>query len=172
MPTNPTLTKILEVALEREKKGLEFYQNAARATESEKAKQMFEWLASVEQTHIDKLSTQIEAITTTGRLARMSHPAPTRVRSVDLPPAPQAKGDVKADAGELDALSLGIGAEKDAAAYYSKAANEATDPEAMALLSHLAADEQVHPIVLEEEYNWLKRSGEYFTIHRFQLPAA
>lgn len=170
MASDSAVKDILEVALEREKKGHDFYQKAARATDSEKARHMFEWLVSIEQTHIDKLSTQLEALAKLGKLAPMVLASPTRVKGKDLPPVPEARGDVKPDSGELDALSIGINAEKEAAAYYSKAARDATDPQARALLDHLAADEQEHLAVLEEEYNWLKRSGEYFTIHRFRLP--
>ncbi|MBI2957731.1 MAG: ferritin family protein [Chloroflexi bacterium] len=171
MAADPTIKNILDTALEREKKGHDFYLKAAAATDSDKAKRMFLWLVSVEQTHIDKLSRQIESLDTTSSFTGMAHPSPPRVTRSDLPPAPEASGPVKADAGELDALSLGMKAEKEAAAFYAKAAADAGDPEASALLNHLAADEQEHLAVLEEEYNWLKRSGEYFTIHRFQIPA-
>jgi rubrerythrin len=64
---------------------------------------------------------------------------------------------------------MGAKAEAEAIDFYTKAAQDATDPEARALLSHMAEDEKEHLAVLEEEYNWLSKSGEYFTIHRFKL---
>ncbi len=161
---------ILETALDRERKGYDFYKKAALTTSSEKARHMFEWLAGVEQTHIDKLSTQIAALKTKGKLVTMTHGQPKRVSSRDLPHPPEASGKVTSDTGELQALQLGINAEKEAAAFYAKAAGDNKDPEARALLNHLADDEKEHLTVLEEEYNWLKTSGEYFTIHRFQIP--
>jgi len=172
MTSNPTIKSILEMALEREKKGRDFYQKAARTTASEKAKHMFDWLVGVEQTHIQKLSRQIDVLGSTGKFEQMSHPAIERVKSSDLPPAPEIDGPVTADTGELDALSMGMKAEREAADFYAKAANDSVDPEAKALLNHLAEDEREHLAVLEEEYNWLKKSGEYFTIHRFELPSA
>ena len=89
MTSNPTIKSILETALEREKKGRDFYQKAARTTASEKAKHMFDWLVSVEQTHIQKLSRQLDVLAGTGKFEQMSHPAIKRVESSDLPPAPE-----------------------------------------------------------------------------------
>ncbi len=172
MADNQSIKSILETALEREKKGHAFYQKAAHSTDSQKARHMFDWLMSVEQTHIDKLSRQLDAVSRTGQLTKLQYDLPKRVGASDLPEVPEVTGKVNPDTGELEALSLGMNAEKEAAAYYSRAAKEAIDPEAKALLDHLADDEKEHLAVLEEEYKWLKKSGEYFTIHRFQIPSA
>lgn len=170
MTSNSEIKGILEIALERERKGHDFYKKAALSTGSKKARNMFEWLVSVEQTHIDKLSKQIEGLAAKGKLVSMSHAQPKRVAPRDLPKAPEVSGKVTADTGELQALQLGIDAEREAASFYARAATESNDPEAKALLTHLSEDEKEHLAVLEEEYNWLKTSGEYFTIHRFQIP--
>ena len=170
MANDPAIVKILTTALDRETNGRDFYQRAATATASEKARHMFEWLVTVEQSHIQKLTRQLEALTSTGKFEPMIHPSIQRVGPSDLPLAPEIQGSVTADTGELDALTIGIKAEKEAAAFYAKAAEDSTNSEAKALLNHLASDEQEHLAILDEEYNWLKRSGEYFTIHRFRIP--
>ncbi|MBI2858635.1 MAG: ferritin family protein [Chloroflexi bacterium] len=171
MAANNSIKSILETALEREKKGHAFYNKAASETGSEKARHMFDWLMSVEQTHIDKLSKQLDALSKTGKFIEMQHAVPRRVGSADLPAVPEVSGKVTPDTGELQALEMGMKAEKEAAAFYAAASQNAEDKEARILLEHLAGDEREHLAVLEEEYNWLKKSGEYFTIHRFQLPA-
>lgn len=170
MTSDNEIKGILETALDRERKGHDFYKKAALSTRSEKARHMFEWLSRVELTHIDKLSKQIEALRTMGKLVAMKHDQAKRIGTHDLPKAPEVSGQVTADTGELQALQLGINAEREAAAFYAKAAGQNKDLEAKALLTHLSDDEKEHLAVLEEEYNWLKTSGEYFTIHRFQIP--
>jgi rubrerythrin len=170
MANNQSISDIITTALERERKGRDFYRKAAAETESEKAKHMFEWLVTVEESHILKLSTQKESLGGSGRFEPMPLAPVQRVSRSDLPHAPEAKGHVSVDTSELDALAMAIKAEKEAAAFYAQAAASSTDPEANALLNHLASDEQEHLAILDEEYNWLNKSGEYFTIHRFRIP--
>lgn len=71
---------------------------------------------------------------------------------------------------ELDALKVGMEAEKQSIELYGNGARLASDPGAKALFQKLARVEQGHYDLLEEEYDWLKKSGAYFTLHRFSLP--
>lgn len=172
MAKTPLVKDILDTALEREKKGHWFYVQASRTVTNEKGRQMFRWLATVEQTHIDKLTRQVDSLATTGKMASVAPEQKQNVQPSELPTAPaEASGKVAADTKELDALGLAMQAERDAIELYTRASRDLSEPDARALLTQLAADEQEHLDILEEEYEWLKRSGEYFTIHRFKLPA-
>lgn len=172
MAGNEALQDTLNTALEREKKAQQFYLSAAGKTGNDKGKQMFKWLAGVEQTHINRLSQQIDSLTGTGKPQGIIGARVERVKRSELPPAPEASGPVASNAGELDALATAIQAEKEAIALYNKTASDNSDPAVKSLLAELAKDEEEHLLVVEEEYNWLKKSGEYFTIHRFKLPVS
>ncbi|MDP2953585.1 MAG: ferritin family protein, partial [Chloroflexota bacterium] len=85
-------------------------------------------------------------------------------------PISEAAGLVSLQTGEMDALKIGIQTEKNDVAAYSRAARESPEPEAREMFSYLAKEEQGHQDLLESEHEWLRRSGEYFTLHRFNLP--
>lgn len=163
------VTDILNLALDREKKGHYFYVQAAKTTMNEKGRQMFQWLASVEQGHIDKLARQVESYARTGRSLKVETIEKKRVTASELPPLPEASGKVTTATREIEALELAMKAEEEAIALYTKASKDLPDPEAATLLGQLALDEQEHLAILSEEHNWLKNSGVYFTLHRFSL---
>lgn len=165
---------VVDLAMEREKGGHRFYSQAAATTQAEDGKRMFNWLAQEEQGHLKYLEEVHRSLLQTekwpahqeGQASGISEP----VSKKDFPWASEAVGQVRADTRELEALRLGINAEKEDAAFYAKAAAEAKDPGAKEMFNRLVAVERGHQELLEEEYDWLRKSKTYMTIHRFNLP--
>jgi len=162
--------QVLELAMERERGGREFYLKAAATTRDGKGKQMFEWLARQEEGHLNRLTRQRDALASGGpwpRLAAGELGEP--LRKVEFPKAAEARGKVEVVTGELEALKTGIQAEKDSVALYSEAARTSSQPGAKAMFEGLVKEEQGHLDLLEAEYEWLSKSKTYFTLHRFSL---
>lgn len=163
------LLEIIDKAIEREDKARLFYLDASGKTGDSRGKQMFQWLAGEEQKHYQKLSQQRKELSKGGKWQSQLSAQPP-LTAADLPRMPEAAGEIKATSGEFEALQLGITAEKESIALYSKARALATAPEAKELFGRLADEESGHLLLLEEEYQWIKNSKEYFTLHRFSLP--
>lgn len=161
--------EILDRAIEREKGGHDFYLKASEKTQDGKGRQMFQWLAQEEMRHFSQLSRQRQSLME----EKKWQPAPPPVAPVDkgsFPPVAEAAGEVQANTGEIEALSLAIEAETRSIALYSQGAREATDPEARKVFSSLVPEEQGHLDLLEAEREFLRRAKTYFTLHRFELP--
>lgn len=162
--------KALEMAMERERGGNKFYLEAADKTADAKGKRMFQWLAKEEMKHLKWVEQQKQALLQGKPWQKVSGLDEPLIKKTDFPEPAEPTGPVKPDTGELEALRMGIKAEQDSIALYTGAGKETADAEAKAMFSRLVQEEQTHLDILEEEYDWLRQSGAYFTLHRFQLP--
>lgn len=165
---------VVELAIEREKGGHSFYTEAAGTTQAADGKRMFNWLAQEELGHLKHLEEVRQNLIKTEKFPpQQSVKASGISEPLDkksFPWSSEAVGEARKDTKELEALRIGINAEKEDIAFYSKAAAEATDIEAKEMFNRLVAVEKGHQELLEEEYDWLSKSKTYFTIHRFNLP--
>jgi rubrerythrin len=160
----------LDMAMEREMGGNRFYLEAADRTIDSKGKHMFQWLAKEELKHLRWVEQQRQAIIQGKRWQEVAGLDDLLITKADFPEPAESAGTVKTNIGELEALSLGIKAEKDSIALYLRAGQDTIDIEGKAMFARLVQEEQTHLDILEEEYEWLRQSRGYFTIHRFQLP--
>jgi rubrerythrin len=64
--TNPTMADAFHLALENEMRSYDLYRAAAKDTEDEAGKRMYQWLASAEMTHFDLLMNNYEAMISLG----------------------------------------------------------------------------------------------------------
>ncbi|HEY48438.1 MAG TPA: ferritin family protein [Dehalococcoidia bacterium] len=165
----------LSLAVKREKEAHQYYSEAAARSTSETGRKMFSWLASEEEGHLKILEKQWEEIKGSGKwlseagwctYGNISNP----VECTEFPEASEAKGEPKPDAPELEILKKAIEDEREASAYYADLAKSTTDPNGKAMLEKLSKVEQGHLDLLEEEHQWLSKSKDMFTIHRFTLP--
>ncbi|MBE0481760.1 MAG: ferritin family protein [Dehalococcoidia bacterium] len=158
----------LELAIEREKGAARFYSQAASRVKDANGKSMFRWLAKEESRHMAKLRQQLKSVTDSNRWIEWRR-AHGPIRRDEFPSMSEATGEVKADAGELDALRQAIGSEKDAIGFYREAEESTPDLNGKAMFKALAREEEGHLELLEEEFKWLSQHRKYFTVHRFEL---
>ena len=165
---------VVEMAIEREKAGHKFYTQAANTTQATDGRRMFNWLAQEELGHLKHLEETRQSLIKTGKFPQRNENKVSDISEpIDkktFPWSSEAVGEAKTDTKELEALRIGINAEKEDILFYSKAAAESTDTEAKDMFNMLVAVEKGHQELLEEEYDWLRKSKTYFTIHRFNLP--
>lgn len=165
----------LRLGIEREKGAHKFYSDAAARMTSEASKNMFNWLAKEEQGHIRVLEKARQAIQNNKAWLgeqeyRDSGDLSQPVEKSEFPKLAETKAEVKEDVPEMEILSRAIADERDAMYFYTELGEGISDPEGKKMMKSLAAIEKGHLELLEEEYEWLRRAKQTFTIHRFKLP--
>jgi rubrerythrin len=150
----------LEVAIQTEKDGRDFYVRAAERTSDPGGKVLFASLADDELEHLRLLQAQREALTEDGRWLPSAESEEHRVREIGGAPIFGREAlarNVGLHTSELSALRMAYLIEKDAVTFYTRAAHETGDPDARAMYDRLVEMEQEHQQILEEEYNALAK---------------
>ncbi len=164
----------LSLALERERQANQVYSEAAEKASNASARKMFSWLASEEQGHMKMLEKLCEQLQSSGKwlteqewcaCGDISNP----VKCSEFPSKAEAMPEFDENAEEIDILKNAIEDEREATQYYADLASKTADSDGKQMLSKLSEIEKGHLDLLEEEYDWLRKSKSMFTIHRFGL---
>ncbi len=149
----------LNIAIQTEKDGREFYLNAAQKTHDPRGKALFSSLADDELGHLLLLEAQHEALTKEQRWlphSEMGEEAePAKVKGAPIFSPEAVAENINAYTSDLSALRMAFLIEKDAVAFYGKAASETDDPNGKAMYQYLVSMEKEHQRILEEEYQTL-----------------
>jgi rubrerythrin len=167
----------LRLAIEREKGAHQFYSDATAKVANKASKEMFNWLANEELGHIKVLEKARAAVQEKKKwLCEEEYSASGEITKpidrAEFPKPTEAKGEITKDIPEMEILSRAIADEKDAISFYADVAEGVSDPDGKKMLKSLSAIEKGHLELLEEEYEWIRRSKETFTIHRFTISAS
>jgi rubrerythrin len=151
----------LDVAIQTEKDGRDFYVRAAEGTNDPGGKLLFTSLADDELEHLRLLESQREALTEEGRwLPRDATSGGDRGSAIVGAPIFGREAlakNVAAHTSELSALRMAYLIERDAVTFYTRAASETDDPHGRAMYERLVEMEKEHQRILEEEYNALAK---------------
>lgn len=145
----------LEMALQTERDGREFYLKAAAATAHEGGRALFSRIADDELAHLAMLETRKEALLKDGRWLPMSERLSASVPSTPIFATPPDAGELNAYTSDLSALRIAYLRERDAVEFYTRAAEQTDDPEGKKMYHTLAQMEQAHQDALETEYKLL-----------------
>jgi rubrerythrin len=149
----------LSIAIQTEKDGRDFYKRAAERTNDPGGKVLFTSLADDELEHLRLLEAQKQSLTKEGRWLPRSETGleehRPEVKGAPLFSRETLNEDINVYTSELSALRMAFLIEKDAVAFYSKAACETEDPEGKATYQFLVGMELEHQRILEEEYSAL-----------------
>ena len=155
--TEAALT-VLQQALELERRGYEFYAQAAERTVDPTGKEMLLSLAGDEVLHQKVIQRQIDALSQGGTWV-----LPNDIPEVDadlnspLFPAGEVELDkaIRPDASDLDALLFALKIENDSFDLYAAQAQKAIDPNAKRLYEYLVDAERTHFNLLMANYESL-----------------
>ena len=151
----------LNIAIQTEKDGHEFYLGAAGKTNDPQGKALFASLAADEIEHLRLLEGQREALTKEQRWLPHSELGQeaqvTKAEGAPIFSRGALAQDINAYTSDLSALRVAYLMEKDAVSFYSKAASETDDPDGKAMYEYLVEMEKEHQRILEREYNALAR---------------
>ncbi len=135
----------LTEAIRAERDGNSFYRMAAKGTEDEKGKEIFETLANEELDHMHFLRRQYDSIMETG-VPDMTIKLGPKADLSGLSPifSDKLKSRIKDAHIEMSALSIGVQLELDAIKFYQEQSKKADDPEIKRFYDELAEWEQGH----------------------------
>jgi rubrerythrin len=149
----------LRMAIRIEQNGTRFYRRAAEETDDPGGKALFNRLADEEIAHESIVRARLDALEREGTWMPVSdgewpeesplaegEPIFSRIR---------VEEEVSDYTSELSALRMAYLIEKNAVAFYTKAARETEDPVGSAMYQDLASWEGTHQRVLEREYQFL-----------------
>lgn len=149
----------LMMAIRIEQNGYRFYRQAAEETSDSKAKEMFDGLAEDELAHESILQTRLKALEEEGAWRGVTeeewpgeHPHPDAEAIFS---SERLEKEVRDYTSDLSALRMAYLIEKNAVAFYTKAARETSDPVGKAMYEDLVEWEKEHQSVLEREYRFL-----------------
>jgi rubrerythrin len=157
----------LNLAIQTERDGYEFYLEAASKTRDSKGTELFTALADDEILHEKMLLARRDALEREGTfeaaidlsLVTAGH---LPERGIPIFSRDQIQKNVNAYTYELSALRMAYLIERDAVAFYTRAAESTPDPQGEAMFQELAAMERLHQEILENEYHAL---SDQFKLH-------
>jgi len=156
--------KALEMAMQLERDGQDFYKKAAARTKSERGRAMFLSLADDEVLHLRILERQCNSLTENQCFVRLAEVGAVSA-DWDAPIFPKDAGlfekAVRGDASDIDALLYAIQAENKSFELYRKLAKETDDPTGQAMFRWLASVERGHFNQLMLNYESLLSSGSW-----------
>ncbi|CAG1771486.1 bacterioferritin [uncultured bacterium] len=155
----------LKIAINIEEEGLEFYSILMKSVKDDKAKDIFSKLASAEKKHLALFQKAYLDITSPANPAQGCEDYTVDLYLKDLVDTGifTKKGEARRLASEIktdiDALKIGIQAEKDSILYYTEAAKNTKYEAGRKAFEQLTNEEKKHLRILAEQLKAVKHAG-------------
>jgi rubrerythrin len=165
----PEIREAIKTAIQLEKDGKAFFDQAAQETKNELGKKMFRKLAADEVRHLQTFKEMFQTITDPALWKKLMAEGPPKTR---MPYFEQKTGNrtpAEKGAGELSALQQALGVERKAIDFFKKTAQEASDPEASRIFKAIANEEEGHYDLIQAQIDSVTHSGFWFDIGEFQM---
>ena len=166
--TSDSSLAMLDKALEMEKKGKEFYEKAAGTCRNEIGREVFRTLRSDEDVHIERIVEIYNALTKGSswnaewKAHDFSHGDLTAFfRDI----AQKHRTETTADAGDIQALDIGIDFELRSVAFYEEALTAVTDALEREFVGRMIVEEKSHHKILEDARLYLTDPSSWFREH-------
>jgi rubrerythrin len=152
---NITLLDAIQLAMAAEQKAAAFYAAAAQKADNPMGRQLFEQLADFERYHYANLADLDRSLRDDGAYVEYA--------GRELSPASPAEVSAEeVHAKELvEIITVALNAEQEARERYTALAEQTTDPDGKEMFERLAAEEQVHYRILNDEYYHLNNHGHW-----------
>ena len=155
----------MQMAIQTEIDGHNFYQRFAEQTEDPQARAMFERLARDEIMHLELLRNTKAMLEESGEWAEYKGVDLEGTAGAPIFSRERVGQNLVAYTSDLSALRVAYLIEKDAMDFYARAAQKTDDPNGQRMFSDLARMEKGHLDLLEGEYDLLK--GQFQTAMGF-----
>ncbi len=163
--TNKTIS-LLKTALEMERKGKEFYDNAADACKTQLGREIFSMLAAEEEVHIERIKTIYNSLeerqqwTDEWLNVKKAHAS---IKNIFKELIARYKVHLKTDVSDIEALDVGIDLESKSVSFYEKEFEGASDEMEKKFAEKMVAEEKSHLSVLKDTKFYLMDPAAYFT---------
>ncbi len=157
----------IKTAIEIEKKGKKFYEDAAEKTNNELAKKMFLSLAGDEASHIVTFQKIFDTMSGTEEWRELANKAPNVGKVPVFEGKVEKKGNI--DPSDLDALRISLDSERKSIELYRKTAGTAKDPLAKKIFLRIEQEEKYHYDLLQAQLDNLTNSGFWLDVGEFRM---
>jgi rubrerythrin len=155
----------LQMAIQTEIDGVNFYQKFAAQTQDSDARAMFQRLAQDEVMHLELLQNTKAMLEESGEWAEYKGIVLDQFEAAPIFSRERVEQNVVEYTSDLSALRVAYLIEKDAMDFYAHAAAMTGDPNGQRMFADLAKMERGHLDLLEGEYNFLR--GQFQTAMGF-----
>jgi rubrerythrin len=155
----------LQMAIQTEIDGVNFYQKFAAQTQDSGAQAMFERLAKDEVIHLELLQNTRAMLEESGEWAEYKGVVLDEFEAAPIFSRERVEQNVVEYTSDLSALRVAYLIEKDAMDFYTHAAEQTGDPNGRRMFADLAEMERGHLNLLEGEYSFLR--GQFHTAMGF-----
>jgi len=149
----------VNMAIQLEEDGLNFYNETAKKSKNEATKRMFESLAADEVKHIAWIRELAPDVETSGEFNRNTY---KRLESIFKSAPSDVQEEAKATEDDIKAIDIAIEMEVKARTEYQRFADESDDPEVKKLFQTLADIELFHAELLDNSKQYLNNPADWF----------
>ena len=163
---------ILTNAIDMEREGMAFFEDVASSSKHQRTRDTFSSLAKQEQKHVEVLSEELRRLEQGKDWLSLedARSAPVQYQKISVFKDKEIRRNkVDSEAGELEALKLGIKIEMKSIDYYRNAGQASADPKAREIFNWLVGEEGGHLTILNAEYEYRIKSGFYYDNMEFSL---
>lgn len=146
----------IQMAIQTEIDGYNFYHRFAEQTQDPNARSMFQRLAREEVIHLELLRNNKAMLEDSGDWVKYQGVLPDAVEGAPIFSRERVEQNIVAYASDLSALRVAYLIEKDAVDFYTRAARQTDDPNGKRVFLELARMEQGHLELLQGEYDFLR----------------
>ncbi len=163
------LAESIQMAIDLEKNGRQYYLKAADLTRNDSGKKKFQVLAEEESLHLatfKKMLSSLQEITDWRELVKdYPEPRQTPVFEKDRP----VEQRTKARTDKVQALRLAMEQERKAIDFFEQVVNNAEDEVARDVFKFVLDQEHVHLALLQAEYDSIVQTGFWFDTPEFRM---
>ena len=165
-----TIEEAIKTAIQYEKKVVQVYEEAVRASEDETGKKIFSVLAKEERQHVDYLESRLTEWKATGRVtaAALGTVVPSRERIDEGVRTLQSRVARKAPEAEMRLLKRALDVEVETSAFYGRVVKE-LPPDGRAMFERFVEIEQGHQAIVQAEMNTVAGNGYWFDMPEISM---
>jgi rubrerythrin len=153
-----SLSKTIETAIKMETDAMQFYKENARELSHPFGKKMFEGFVLDELNHLKNLQKIMDGLDIEVKIV---HPKKD-IKTVFSELKDKMSKRIKATSNEIDTLKIALDFENEGYKFYQKAVEEAQSETEKAFLEMLVKEEKRHFELLQNTYNFLNNTGDWF----------
>ena len=159
----------IQQAIQMEKDGYAFYKRAAAQTANETGSKIFESLARDEELHLETFQKLFEDQIEKAEYDKLVNSSKKYANLPVFPKDLRSAEGANPDVNDLDALSAAMNSEKEAIDYYTKILDKTEGEDARAIIKEIIHQEKKHYYILEEEFNFLGKTGYWYDSEHLSL---
>jgi len=165
-----TIEEAIKTAIQYEKRVVQVYEEAVRASEDETGRKIYAVLAKEERQHVDYLESRLTEWKATGRVtaAALGTVVPSRERIDEGVRTLQSRVARKAPEAEMRLLKRALDVEVETSAFYGRVVKE-LPPEGRPLFERFVEIEHGHQAIVQAEMNAVAGNGYWFDISEISM---